>query len=87
MNVYTVKEYRRLGVAKQLVSMSIEESKILNLAKIELMATKDGYELYKSLGFDIKYPNMFLWYIQSNHGRKIELHFISIIYNILIYIK
>ncbi len=54
MNVYTIYEYRRQGIARQLVSMAIEDGKLLNLAKIELMATNDGYELYKKAGFKIK---------------------------------
>ncbi|WMJ87471.1 GNAT family N-acetyltransferase [Anaerocolumna sp. MB42-C2] len=54
MNVYTRNEYRRQGIARKLVSMVIDESKVMNLSKIELMATEDGYELYKTLGFKIK---------------------------------
>ena len=54
MNVYTRNEYRRRGIAKQLVAMAIDDSKVMNLSKIELMATEDGYKLYKTLGFKIK---------------------------------
>jgi len=51
MNVYTNKNYRRQGIAKQMVSMLIEEAKSKGATEISLDATEDGRPLYKSLGF------------------------------------
>ncbi len=51
MNVFTIKEYRRMGLAKKLVSMAIEDGRRWDLSYIELRSTKDGYPLYKSLDF------------------------------------
>lgn len=51
MNVYTNKNYRRQGIAKQMVGMLIEEAKSKGATEISLDATEDGRPLYKSLGF------------------------------------
>ena len=51
MNVFTLPEYRRRGIAKELVSMAIEDGKAWDLSYIELRSTNDGYPLYKSLEF------------------------------------
>ena len=51
MNVYTNKNYRRQGIAKQMVSLLIEEAKSKGATEISLDATEDGRPLYKSLGF------------------------------------
>lgn len=51
MNVYTLPQFRRRGIAEKLVSMAIEEGKALDLTYIELRATQCGYPLYKKLEF------------------------------------
>lgn len=51
MNVYTLPEYRRMGIAEKLVSMTIEDGKAWDLSYIELRATECGYPLYKKLDF------------------------------------
>lgn len=51
MNVYTNKNYLRLGIAKQMVSMLIEEAKSKGATEISLDATEEGRPLYKILGF------------------------------------
>lgn len=51
MNVYTLPDFRRRGIAEKLVSMAIEEGKALDLTYIELRATQCGYPLYKKLEF------------------------------------
>ncbi len=51
LNVYTLKDYRRKGLAYKLLSLLIEEAKGLGLGKIQLDYTDDGYQLYKKLGF------------------------------------
>ena len=61
LNVYTKPNYRRKGIAKQLLTMLVDDSKALDISVIELKATEDGYSLYKSIGFEdviAKYHNM-----------------------------
>jgi len=51
LNVYTLKEYRRQGLASKLISKLIDDAKNLGVHTILLDYTDDGYPLYKSLGF------------------------------------
>ncbi|MDE6591490.1 MAG: GNAT family N-acetyltransferase [Oscillospiraceae bacterium] len=51
MNVYTLPEFRRRGIAEKLVSMAIEDGRAWDLSYIELRATECGYPLYKKLNF------------------------------------
>lgn len=51
MNVYTLPDFRRRGIAEKLVSMAIEDGKAWDLSYIELRATQCGYPLYKKLEF------------------------------------
>lgn len=51
MNVYTRPGYRRRGYAKQLMKMLLSDAVDKNLCFVELKATEEGYDLYKSLGF------------------------------------
>lgn len=52
LNVYTCLEYRRQGLAYRVLTRLIEEAKRLNVGKILLDYTDDGYPLYKKLGFE-----------------------------------
>lgn len=52
LNVYTVPEKRRQGIAGKLMKMMIDYGQKLDLDFIELKATADGYSLYKKLGFE-----------------------------------
>ena len=52
LNVYTMPEKRRQGIAGNLMKMLIEHGKTCCLDFIELKATDDGYSLYKKLGFE-----------------------------------
>lgn len=66
LNVYTKPKYRRSGYARQLMNMLKDDALNMGLSIVELKATEDGYQLYKSLGFvDIvsKYHQM-NWNIQ-----------------------
>lgn len=54
LNVYTNPNYRRQGIAKQLMEMAIAHAKELGLSYLELQATKDGAPLYRSIGFETK---------------------------------
>ena len=52
MNVYTNEKYRRQGIAKQMVTMLLDEAKEKGVTYISLDTTKSGEPLYKALGFD-----------------------------------
>ena len=60
LNVYTLEEYRRKGLAYNLLSRLIEEAKGFGLGKIHLDYTDDGYHLYKKLGFEELHREMVL---------------------------
>jgi len=51
LNVYTEPEHRHHGYAKRLIEMMLEDAKAMALDYVELMATEDGYGLYKAVGF------------------------------------
>lgn len=51
MNVYTEKDYRRRGIARQLVNMLIEDARAHDATEISLDATESGRPLYESMGF------------------------------------
>ena len=61
LNVYTKLEYRRKGIAGNLLKMLLDESEKMNLDFVELQATDSGYNLYKYIGFkdvNSKYHHM-----------------------------
>ena len=51
MNVYMRSEYRRQGIAREMVNMLIDETWKRGATEISLDATKMGRPLYESLGF------------------------------------
>ena len=51
LNVYTKSEYRHNGHARKLMNMLMEDVSEMGLSVVELKATEDGYQLYRSLGF------------------------------------
>ena len=51
LNVYTCPSYRRKGCAKKIMKVLLFEAKKMEISVIELKATKDGYSLYRSIGF------------------------------------
>ena len=51
MNVYTMKEWQRHGIAKKMVSMLMEKAWQRGVTEISLDATEEGRPLYKKLGF------------------------------------
>lgn len=51
LNVFTKPEYRRKGLAGKLLDMAIEDATLKDVSYIELMATQDGYPLYKKKRF------------------------------------
>jgi GNAT superfamily N-acetyltransferase len=51
LNIFTLKEYRKNGIASMLMEKLIEEGRKLNLDRVELRATKDGEPVYRKIGF------------------------------------
>lgn len=51
VNVYTLPEYRRRGLAEQLMQLLITEAKERQLDYLDLKATGTGKPLYEKLGF------------------------------------
>ena len=51
MNVYTMKEWQRHGIAKKMVSMLIDEAWKRGATELSLDATEEGRPLYERLGF------------------------------------
>ena len=52
LNVYTDPQYRRKGIARQLMQTMIGWCKREGFANVHLHASKDGRHLYESLGFE-----------------------------------
>jgi len=52
LNVYVYPEFRRQGVARQLMRMMIDWCRQQEFAAVYLHASKDGRHLYQSLGFE-----------------------------------
>ena len=52
LNVYTKPEFRKKGIAGELIKMLLAESRNRHLDYVELKATESGYSLYRSLGFE-----------------------------------
>jgi GNAT superfamily N-acetyltransferase len=52
LNVYTEPEYRRRGIARQLMQTMIDWCRQESLARVTLHASDDGRHLYESLGFE-----------------------------------
>jgi len=50
-NVYTDPDYRRCGIARQLMATIITWCKQQGFARVTLHASGDGRQLYESLGF------------------------------------
>ena len=58
MNVYVKPEYRRRGIARQMMNALLCEAKERGVTYISLDATESGKPLYKALGFDTNEENM-----------------------------
>jgi ribosomal protein S18 acetylase RimI-like enzyme len=53
LNVYTLPDYRKRGLASQLLNIIIEESRKRNVGKLYLNATDMGKPVYEKLGFEL----------------------------------
>ena len=51
LNVYTYPEYRRQGVARQIMQTMIEWCRSEGFVQVDLHASKSGKPLYEALGF------------------------------------
>ena len=51
LNVYTLPEYRRRGIATQVIRFLIDEAAQRKVSRIDLNASPEGIPLYRSLGF------------------------------------
>lgn len=61
INVYTLPEYRKKGIASELVQMALREAKMHNVSYVELKASKMGESVYQKIGFQeetMKYKMM-----------------------------
>ena len=54
LSVYTEDEYRGKGICTQLMKDLIDYAKEHEVCRIDLIATKEGYPIYKKLGFEDK---------------------------------
>src|SRR5271169_1828307 len=52
LNVYTDRDYRRRGIARQLLETMIAWCRQQGFARVDLHASTDGRHLYESLGFE-----------------------------------
>lgn len=51
LNVYTEPKYRGKGICTQLIKNLIEYGEKRGLGRVDLSATKEGYPIYKKVGF------------------------------------
>lgn len=56
LNVFTYPDFRRKGIATNLLKMVISEAKTMNISYLELSATDSGKPVYEKLGFILKQP-------------------------------
>ena len=52
LNVYTRPSCRHKGYARMVMDAMIADAKEQNIVDIELKSTEEGYELYRSVGFE-----------------------------------
>lgn len=60
MNVYVRKEYRRMGLARKMLELLIEEGKKRGVTEISLDATQMGKPLYEVIGFKYNSDGMIM---------------------------
>lgn len=60
LNMYTLPEYRRRGLASELFAKVIEEARERGYTRLALHATQDGRKVYEKFGFETKGDEMVL---------------------------
>lgn len=66
LSVYTEHEYRGRGICTRLMQNLVEHGKKIGLGRIDLKATKEGYPIYKKVGFtdvEARYTEMRIKFI------------------------
>ena len=63
MNMYTVPEFRRKGICKQILNLLVNEGKRLGIGCFELHATQVGEMVYKNNGFTMHNEPTYRMYI------------------------
>lgn len=58
MNVYVNADYRRQGIAREMVTTLLDEARERKVGYVSLDATENGRPLYKTLGFKENEENM-----------------------------
>ncbi|MBL7712475.1 MAG: GNAT family N-acetyltransferase [Chitinophagaceae bacterium] len=53
MNVYTLPEFRRMGLSAQLINALTEQAAALGYTSFELHATPQGAKIYEKIGFQL----------------------------------
>ena len=59
LNVFTYPEYRKKGLATNMINTLIKEAKQQNLSYIELSSSESGKPLYKKFGFEELKPSKY----------------------------
>ena len=54
LSVFTDDDYRHKGICTRLMRMLVDYAKEHDISRVELMATDDGYPVYKKVGFTDK---------------------------------
>ena len=60
MNVYVREQYRRQGIARQMIKLLIDEALLRGVTEITLDSTEAGRPLYENLGFCERKEGMIL---------------------------
>ncbi len=67
LNMYTVPEFRKRGVARAILDKLIETGLQQGLTAFELLATKEGQPVYEKAGFRI-FPSPCMRFFPTDHG-------------------
>jgi len=52
-NVYTYPQYRRKGIATEVMLALLKYAELQNVSSVDLLATEDGKPLYERIGFSV----------------------------------
>jgi GNAT superfamily N-acetyltransferase len=58
LNVYTLSQYRRRGISRQLFAKLMDEAKDRGIKQVSLHTSEDGRTLYEQFGFTPKHNEM-----------------------------
>jgi GNAT superfamily N-acetyltransferase len=64
-NMFTVPDFRKQGIAHQIMRLLMQEAKQRNITRVELHATEMGSPLYKELGFHLPAHVYLEWFPNS----------------------